>query len=261
MDWQPLIKAIVNRVTPERSIEGVFISGSVVNRHQDAFSDLDLGIASVDTLGAFQSAYMLRLALTQIVGQPIRLIERGWSHCKMVAALYGKSQFPPVGLEVDFIFSQLRHVSEQMPYAPYQVVFDRSGKLEHHLSQQIVSRPRHDIEQELLQQTSAHLYYVHDALKAWHRGDMFHFQSLLDEIRKQVFMAAALEAGDTISGSKRGHLYLSAEERKVFEKSYQQPTSQTVAALSGICLQRVAALQTRYRIDVDALRNGLAAIM
>ena len=101
------------------SVQGVYLSGSLAGAQRDVFSDIDLGIASRNSPDDFQAGLRAALDDHYLYWTAAPLIERGWEHCQMVAALYGKSQFPPVGLEVDMAFSELQHVGEQMPYANY----------------------------------------------------------------------------------------------------------------------------------------------
>jgi predicted nucleotidyltransferase len=104
---QEIVKTIVDRLEPEPYIEGAFLSGSLVNENRDRFSDVDLGIASQNNPEAAQKAYSLRHHLVNAVGQPVQFVERGWHHCQMIAVLYGKSQFPPIGIEVNLVFRQI----------------------------------------------------------------------------------------------------------------------------------------------------------
>ena len=129
MNWQVAVDAIVTELERASSVEGVFLSGSLVDRHRDAFSDVDLGVASRNGAAVFGETFALRHRLLIAAGRPVHRLERGWDHCRMVAALYGKAEYPPIGLEIDIVFSQLRHVAEQMPYAAYRVLFDRRAKL------------------------------------------------------------------------------------------------------------------------------------
>ena len=121
MNLQEALTAILTRLDMIPSVEGAFLSGSLVNEFQDKYSDIDLGIATKNSVKAFNNAFTLRQELLAAVGQPTHSLDRGWGHCKMIAALFNKSQFPPIGLEIDIIFSQLRYVSEQMPFSDYRI--------------------------------------------------------------------------------------------------------------------------------------------
>lgn len=263
INHQAIVKAIIDRVEPEQCVEGVFLSGSLVNANKDQLSDVDLGIASRNSSEDFNEAYSLRQDLMATVGQPTHFLERGWEHCRMIAILYGKSQFPPIGLEVDIIFSQLQHVSEQMPYADYDIVFDRSGRLRQELTKQSPRKPKEEVERELKQNLSWFPFYVHDALKADERGDSASFQSILEEIRKLVFSAAAVRRGAQVYGSKRALRYLSAIERTTVEFSYQAFNKSAIQKLTDLYLPILKDLELRYQIkeDVERFQGTLHGIL
>lgn len=263
MELQEIVAKIIKELECESCIEGVFLSGSLANEHEDQFSDIDLGIASRDNPGAYDEAYALRHQLLKAVGQPVHTLERGWQHCQMVAVLYGKSQFPPIGLEIDLIFSQLKYVAEQMPYADYRILFDRMGKLGQALHKISRNKPSDELEHELRQQLSWYLFYVYDALKACERKDSFELQALLEEMRKLIFQAAAARHGAQVYGAKRASKYLSDNEKKIIDKSYRQSTRRSVerlAELYVVCLDRI---QSDYEIDqeVRQFRGSLLEVL
>jgi hypothetical protein len=177
----------------------------------------------------------------------------------MIAALYGKSQFPPIGLEIDIIFSQLRYVSEQMPYSEYKIVFDRNGKLQPRLAMIGQSKPSQDIEEEIAQHLKWFPFYVHDARKACRRSDGFQVQSLLEEMRKLIFLAAATCQGDQVFGSKRAYRYLSIAERQTVEQSYHRSDENTVAQLARLYFECLAESQLKYRIT-DNVESAIIAL-
>jgi predicted nucleotidyltransferase len=237
VNWQEALTAIITKLETISSVEGAFISGSLVNEHRDLFSDIDLGIATKNSPTAFDEIFALRHWLITVVGQPIHFLERGWGHCKMIAALFGKSHFPPIGLEIDIIFSQLRYVSEQMPYSEYRIVFDRNGKLQSALTKVSQSKPGQEVEKEIAQQLKWFPFYVHEA-----------------EMRKLIYFAAATRQGDQIYGSKRAYRYLSMAERQKLEESYRRSDESMVAQLAQLYLGCVTELQASYRI-ADNVRN------
>src|SRR3990172_7062693 len=115
-----VVDAIAKVLIREAAVEGVFLSGSLV-AGRDWFSDIDLGVASRNSAEAFRMAWPRRGPIRRGVGPRGRVLERGWGHSRMAALLYGKSLFPPIGLQVDVVFSQIKHVGEQMPYTPHRV--------------------------------------------------------------------------------------------------------------------------------------------
>lgn len=259
MNWQEALTSIVARLETISSVEGVFLSGSLVNKHRDDFSDIDMGIATKNSAKAFNETFTLRHEIIAVAGKPIHYLERGWEHCNMIAALFGKSQFPTIGLEIDIIFSQLQYVSEQMPYSEYQVVFDRNGKLQPALAKMSQSKPSPEIETELISHLKWVPFYVHDALKACKRGDDFQVQSLLEEVRKLIFFAAATRQGEQIYGSKRAYRYLSTTERQVLEHSYHRSDENIVSQLARLYLECITELQWNYRI-ADKVENAKIAL-
>src|SRR5690242_13603227 len=129
MDIAKIVDIVNQEIEAEPAIEGAFLSGSAASKECDEFSDIDIVIVSRDTLKDFRKAYVLREDILRAIGQPVHLMEMEWDHCKRVGALYGKSQYPPIGLKIELIFSQLKHVAEQMPHSGYKIIFDRSGEL------------------------------------------------------------------------------------------------------------------------------------
>jgi len=261
--WQAILTKITTKLEVISGVEGVFLSGSLVNQDQDDFSDIDLGVATKNSARAFDEVCSLRHQLIGNVGQPIQFLEREWGHCQMIAALYGKSQFPPVGLEVDIIFSQLQHVAEQMPWSEYKILFDRSGQLQPALAEVSQPRPNREVEKEIARHLSWFPFYVHDAVKACRREDQFQAQSLLEEIRKLIFFAAAAREGGQVYGAKRASRYLSPSERQHLEQSYRQSDESTVAQLTQIYLACLTELQVTYQIadNVEVLKSILQELL
>ncbi|MAU00690.1 MAG: hypothetical protein CL608_26395 [Anaerolineaceae bacterium] len=263
MNYQEALDVLANKLATFPSVEGAFLAGSLANRFQDEYSDIDLGVATKDSAEAFSQTFALRHQLITAVGEPAHFLERGWEHCKMIAALYGKSRFPPIGLEIDIIFSQLRYVSEQMPYSKYRIVFDRNGKLQPKLAKLGQSKPGQDIEKEIAQHLKWFPFYVHDARKACQRDDGFQAQSLLEEMRQLIFFAAAARQGEQVFGSKRAYRYLSIAERQTLEESYYYSDENTVAQLAQLYLECLAEFQLKYRIadNVESAKIALQELL
>jgi len=263
MDYQEALDVLASKLTTLPSVEGAFLAGSLADQFQDEFSDIDLGIATKNSAKAFSETFALRHQLITAVGEPAHFLERGWEHCKMIAALYGKSQFPPIGLEIDIIFSQLRYVSEQMPYSVYRIVLDRNGKLQPKLAKIGQSKPSQDIEKGIAQHLKWFPFYVHDARKACRRSDGFQVQSMLEEMRKLIFFVAATRRGEQVFGSKRAYRYLSIAEQQLIERSYQHSDENTVAQLARLYLECLAELQLRYPItdNVESAKIALQELL
>jgi predicted nucleotidyltransferase len=254
MNLQEALTAVVTRLETVSSVQGAFLSGSLVNEYQDEYSDIDLGIATGNSAKAFNNAFTLRHELLAAVGQPLHSFDRGWGHCKMIAALFGKSQFPPIGLEIDIIFSQLRYVSEQMPYSEYRIILDRNGKLQPALAEMSQPKTRQEIESEIISHLKWFPFYVHDALTACKRGDEFQVQSLLEEIRKLVFFAAAARYGKQVYGSKRAYRYLSTYERPILEDAYRRSDEDMVGQLAEMYFECLMELKLKREIR-DIVEN------
>jgi hypothetical protein len=263
MDWQVIIGLIVRQIEERPSVEGVYLSGSLANANRDAFSDLDLGIASGNSAADFEQVFALKDQILAAIGQPLHRIERGWDHCKLIAALYGKSLFPPIGLEVDVVFSQLQYVAEQMPYADYVILYDREGGLKRALDRIGHHKPEDEIAQEIRSHLRGCPFFVYDALKAYERQDLCSFQSLLEEMRKGIFYVASLRGGNPIYGSKRVFRHLSAAERQGIENSYHRFSRETVEQLADLFTGCLAGVQSNYRLepDVQQLRSCLREIL
>ncbi len=255
MNYQKILNVLTHRLEAFPSVDGVFLSGSLANQYQDEFSGIDLGVATKNGTKAFREIYSLRHQLIAVVGQPTRFLERGWGHCKMIAILYGKSQFPSIGLEKDIIFCQLRHVSEQIPYSEYKIIFDRNGKLQPMLAKISQPKPSQEIEEEIAQHMKWFPFYIHDARKACRRNDGFQVQSLLEEIRKLIFFTAATRHSGQIYGSKRAICYLSTAERQILEESYHHSDETIVAQLARLYPDCITELQLNYRI-ADNVENA-----
>jgi hypothetical protein len=260
MDWQKLTDALLEILIQQPPVEGVFLSGSLVNHNRDEFSDMDLGIVSGNGPDAFEQAWGLRFGLMQAWGQPIQYLERGWGNCRMVAALYGKSQFPPMGLELDLVFSRLQDVGEQMPYSQYRVLWDRRGLLGAALGQLPKTPAPEETLTELRQHLSWCLFYVHDAKKALGRQDRFHFQSLLEQIRKLIFFAAAQAQGIQMLGAKRAYGYLSEDVRHTLEATYAQFDLASLQALLEEYLVLLGRLDYQS-LDLEGFRAALGEIL
>jgi len=258
-----VVRAIAERLAAEVSIEGAYLAGSLVNEFADVFSDIDLGIASLDSAVALEQAYGLRHELLAMAGERLTYIERGWEHCQMIAALFGKSEFPPAGLEIDLVFSQLQHVTEQMPYTAYRVLFDRRGALAEALRKMGKVRPRQEIEEELGSRFRSYLFALHDAVKACERGDVFQLQTQLEVLRGHVFYAAALRRGAEVYGPKRAYRFLSPDEQQVVQESYTVPVRETIERLSQLFLNCLGELQPSPQAqgELERFRGSLRELL
>ena len=273
------INGIIKRMRDEPSVEWAFLAGSLADQRRDAFSDIHLGVVSRDTLKDFRKAYALREDILSEIGQPLHLIEREWEHCKMVSVLYGKTKFPPGGLEIDLVFSQLKHLGQQNPHGRYRIIYERSEALKAQFERLPRQKPREEVEQELRQYLSGYPFYVYEVVKAFGRKDWANAQSLAEQMRKAIYFTAAVRAGcfehgyapgtsfsaveRSVSGSKRGLDHLSPGEKWVVENSCQAVTRKTIQRLVDLYLACLTAVQAEYQIeqDVERLRQTLPELL
>ena len=262
MMWREVVARVVRQIEGELSIEGAFLGGSLVTENWDEFSDIDLGIATRNTPRDLQTAFALRHEIATSVGRPIHSLEKEWGHSKMVALLYGKVEFPPIGFELDVFFSQLRYVCELMPGASFGVVFDRHGKLKPELDKLGQALQLSEIECELRQQAMTFPFDTNHAVKAHARGDLFNFQFVAERMRGAIFSAAAARQGALIRGSKRTFRYLTPAETQVIQRSYHEFSWQTIHELAELYLLLLAQVQQEYGIEaeVEHLRAALPEI-
>jgi hypothetical protein len=263
MDARQIVNVIVDRISKESGIEGVFLSGSLAGADKDEFSDVDLGIASKDNLKDYRKAYGLYEEVLKSLGHPLQVLEREWEHCQMVAALYGKSQFPPIGLEVDLVFSQLKYVTGQMPYRDYEILFDRTGKLATRLEAGPQQQSMEEIETELKQNARWYPFHVYESLRALGRRDRAGLNAHMEELRKTVFHAAAVRRRAQVRGPKRGFRHLSPDERWTVDYSYQTPGKRAIQQLSDLYVNCLNEMHAEYALqpDVEQLRRSLAELL
>lgn len=237
-----VVERLVGYLSGHPLVEGVFLGGSVVGDDYDEYADVDLGVASQQGKAAFETVFGLRHSLLTVIGEPIHTLERAWEHCRMVAALYGKSAFPPLGLEVDVIFSQLRHAGEQMPFAEYEILYDPRGKLKRRLDRLPKTLPVETTKTYIESVAGAMPFLVHDAMTAAERGEAFAVQQMLEEIRLTLFQLAAARVDAGVYGAKHADRYLLPGEKSIILKSYSDNSSGSVERLVELfleCLQRL----------------------
>ena len=262
MRWQEAVGRIVKTIEKEPSIEGAFLGGSLVTQDWDEYSDIDLGIASKDTPEDLDRAFALRFRIAAAIGNPIHFLEKAWDHSRMIALLYSKAQFPPIGLELDLFFSQLQHISELMPGASFGVVLDCSGKLREQIDKLAQVTRQEQIKEELEQQTITFPFDANHALKAYARQDLFNFQAAVERMRTAIFSAAASRYGRQVRGSKRTFQHLSAAERGLIESSYCEFTAETVRRLVTLYISLLSEVQHQYGLgpQVEHLRATLPQV-
>jgi hypothetical protein len=249
-----VVDRLVDYLSGHPLVEGAFLGGSLVNEDYDEYADVDLGVASQQGRIAFETVFALRNSMLTAVGEPIHTLERAWEHCRMVAALYGKSVFPPLGLEVDIIFSQLRYAGEQMPYAEYRVLYDPRGRLKWRLDRLPKTRPADSTRTHIESVAGAIPFLVHDAIAAARRGEGFAVQQMLEEIRQALFRLAATRLGVDVYGAKHANRYLSAAEKSIVAESYSDDSAHSVEQLAALYLACLQGLGPEYQTP-EAVRR------
>lgn len=254
MDWHLVVERIVQEAQGEPSIEGVFLGGSLVTDTWDEFSDIDLGIATANTVQDLDRAYTLRERFAAVVGRPLHVLEKQWEHSRLTSLLFGKSQFPPAGLELDVFFGRLQYLSELMPGARFGVVFDRSGRLGAALEELDRTRREAEVKRDLAEQLVTFPFDVNHAVKAQARGDLFNYQFVMERMRAAVFSAAASRQGAVVRGSKRASRYLSEPEQQVILRSYCEFSHAAIDEVVEFYLSLLSQSQEEYGIE-DEVRH------
>ena len=252
MDTAAVVSMVVKQIGSEAGIEGAFLAGSAAGKSRDEYSDVDICIATADTLKDLRKAYGLREDIFNAVGQPLSLMELELEHAKLTGAVYGKSLFPPVGLRVDLVFCQLKYAAEQMPHSEYQLLFDRSGLLKTALAKRAARKPKDEIEQELRQRLAEFSFYLHGAACAFGRNDRASIHTQAEQLRVAIYGAAAVRAGSYAHGAKRGLAHLTPDEKWVLEHSYHPVTRRTIRQLIDLYVACLTDIQAEYGLE-DAL--------
>lgn len=255
------LHAIVMMLRGEPAVEGAFLGGSLANEDKDEFSDIDLGVVSCCEEAALDAAWVLREQIIKLIGAPAHIAERTWDHCRMAAVLYPKTQFAPIGLELDLIFSDVQHVGEQMPYNEYQIIYDRAGELNAALDRQTKYFTRTVIERMLAHHLNTFPFYLHDALKAQLRGDGFDVQTQLEAMRKLLYQAAAVREKALLHGSKRAGRYLSPAEQRIVEQTLVHPNRESIKRLTEAYAHCLSAVRAHYHMDLEHFHAAVRAVL
>lgn len=255
------LHAIVMMLRGEPKVEGAFLGGSLANEDKDEFSDIDLGVVSCCDDAALDAVWALRERIIKLVGTPAHIAERSWDHCRMAAVLYPRTQFAPIGLELDLIFSAVQHVGEQMPYSEYQIIFDRNGELTAALDRQTKFFTRAVIERRLAHHLNTFPFYLHDALKAQLRGDAFDLQTQLEDMRKLLYQAAAVREKALLHGSKRASRHLSPAEQRIVEQTLDRPNRESIQRLAEAYSHCLSAVRAHYHIDLEHFHVAVRAVL
>ena len=160
MAGNPVTDSVLKVLENSEDIEGVFVFGSMANQHRDAFSDVRLGIVAKNTADAFAKLTKSSESLLNAVGKPIQVEAHDQNKIQDLSALYGKDTFPPIGLEVQLVYGQLRYLQEMLPYTDYEILIDTGGKLAPALEKLRRTRPAEATERALNAQVSTYAFTV-----------------------------------------------------------------------------------------------------
>jgi hypothetical protein len=260
MRAEAIIKDIVKKLEAEASVAGAFVAGSLVAERPDECSDVAIGIVTRDNVKDFRKAYGLHNDLLSVAGQPLQVIELEQEHCKSATALYGRTLFPPYGLQVRLVYSQLKHVAEQMPYQDTEVIFDRSGEFSESLAQLPTRKTKEEIREELRQSVASYAFHLHDMLKAFGCKDRAGIQAIVEQMRQTIYFAAAVRAGRYTAA---GLTHLSPGEKWIVENTCQAVTRKSIQKLTDLYVTCLSAIQSEYQIeqDVEQLKQSIPELL
>ena len=253
-----LLEAVLPLFVASPHVEGIFHYGALARQAPDAYSDIDLGVASRSNGESFDEVCRLAERAVRTVIEPVSQSDNRWGYSWMLSALYGSDAFPPIGTELDLIVLRLEHVAEQMPYATYRVIFDRRGALQSELDELRPPKPDEKVKQEIGEQLEVYPIFAFNALKASRRGDTFRLQMMLQEMRKPIFYAAAARHGEQVFGAKQVGRFLNAAEQEVLEQSYFDADEGTVAAIAAMYLSMLQQLPDAMVLQEEVDRLGVA---
>jgi len=241
----------------------VFLFGSVAAKKNDDYSDIDIGIATKDTIKDYRKAYGLSASIFDAIGRRISLLEEEQEHTRMSSALFGRVEYPPLGLKVDLLFSQMKHLVDKMPHAADFIVFDRSGGLASLVEKHAKSKSKDDIVHKLKENLSEYPFFVYDVVRAFGRKDHARVQSTAEQMRKAIFHVAAVRAGHPMNGRAYGLANLAPGEKWVVEHSYQTCTRKTVEKLTELYVACLADIKSAYHIEdeVNAFEQSLSDLL
>ncbi len=264
MDFSKVVNSVIQQIKDETAVEGVFLFGSAAANKQDDYSDLAIGIATRDNVKDYRKAYGLSEDIFNAIGKRIGLQEQDQEHTHTANALFGKTAYPPLGLKVDLLFSQLKHLADKMPQSSELIAFDRNAGLASLLDKHAKSKSKDDIAAKLKENLNEFPFYLYDAVRAFGRKDHARVQSSAEEMRKAIYHVAAVRAGRSGHGSSgQGLANLAPGEKWVVEHSYQTCTRKTVQKLTELYVACFADIQTIYHIEpeVAVLQQSLTDLI
>lgn len=248
--FKETIKKLLKVATKYSYVEGIFLAGSLANKHADEYADIDICIIARDRK-AYSKLWEKRMDFVNSVGNPISLNQRLWDKCSMIVALFSKKTLPPVGLDVDIVFGYLSQISHVMPWVPYRVIFDRSGKLKKHLKSRPSQIPSEEIKKRIIEELSWIPFAVYEAVKDLRRGDRYDFQGQLSRIRKLIFFLKGVEKKELILGTKRAINLMNTGEKRILDASYEAEDIEMVKKLLGMLFASAEKIGKEYKVEEE----------
>jgi predicted nucleotidyltransferase len=263
MDFTKVANIVVQQIKDEPAVEGVFLFGSIAAKKNDDYSDIDIGIVSRDTVKDYRKAYGLSGDIFNAIGKRIAVLEQDEERTHMASALYGKTEYPPLGLKVDLLFSQLKNLADKMLQASDFIVFDRNAGLASLLEKHAKSKSKDDFAAKLKENLNEYPFYVYEAVRAFGRKDHARVQSAAEQMRKAIYHVAAVRAGHSGHGGAYGLVNLAPGEKWVVEHSYQTCTRKTVQKLTELYIACLADIKSAYHIEaeVSAFQQSLSDLL
>ncbi len=264
MDFTKVVNIVAEQIKDDPAVEGVFIFGSIAAKKHDEFSDIDVGIATRDNLKDYRKACGLTESVLSAIGKRIAVSEEDEDeHTHTASALFGKTEYPPMGVKVDLLFSQMKHLGDKTPRSADFIIFDRNGSVASLIEKYAKSKPKDDITGKLKENLNEFPFYLYDALCAFGRKDHARVQSAAEQMRKSIYHVAAVRAGSKGQNSSYGLVNLAPGEKWVVEQSYQTCTRKTVMKLTDLYLSCFSGIQTIYHLEpeVTTLQQALSDLM
>jgi hypothetical protein len=263
MDVTTVANIVASKLKEEPAIQGAFLHHSVAGDDCPDSTYIHISIVSKDTLKDLRKAYGMYEDLLQAIGQLVYITTYEQGHSKGVRALFGRTAYPPVGLNVHLSFCQLKHVTEQDVCASCQLLFDHTGAVKEQLMQVPGETPAERLSRELAQQLQNYPFHLHDATQALAQKDRAGAQSAAEQMRQAVYFAAAVRAGQQTHCAERGWQTLAPGEKWVLENTFQAVTLKNLERLTTLYLACLSSLQTEYNLgqDVERFKQALPELI
>lgn len=243
------IEAITNKVKEwlirQPEIIGIYVAGSFAEGEFDEYADLDIGVVTEDNEAAFEKIWEKRHKALTSIGEPFWHEEVIEPNTKTVMAFFDKTLCPPIGLEVDLCISQLQYVNEQRPFAVYKIIYDPKKLLKNQLKRGSSEEFIKTKVQKLEKKISHYPNFVYDAVKALERGDLFMYQTMLQELRFMIFLCVIIEGNLILFEPKRVIDYMDEKEVQMILDTYKNFNNESIKNIVKLLNKRLPKLQVK----------------